>query len=190
MIKKQLKNKSMSKIALKKELNSFTKEQLVGQILELYDTYKQVKEYYKHYLNPQDESDLMEKYKSIIVTEFYPKSNRIGDARFSVAKKAIADFRALHPSPDLLAELLVTLPEQACQFTHDYGDMSEQYYTSAANNFEVALKFLKKENLLDKFKSRCRGCVDNSECCGYGFRDDMEQLFDDYYPDLDPEPDE
>jgi hypothetical protein len=61
-----------------------------------------------------------------------------------VAKKAIADFRALHPSPELLADVMVTLPEMACQFTHEYGDMIESFYTSAANNFEAALKFLKK----------------------------------------------
>jgi hypothetical protein len=43
----------MSKAALKKGLQSLTKEQLTEQILALYDTFKLVKEYYEHYLNPQ-----------------------------------------------------------------------------------------------------------------------------------------
>jgi hypothetical protein len=172
----------MSKAALKKELQLLTKAQLTEQILELYNTYKSVKEYYEHYLNPQGEKELMEKYKAIIVKEFFPKSNRIGRTRFSVAKKAITDFRALHPSPELLADVMVTLPEMACQFTYDYGDMGESFYTSVANNFEAALKFLKKEDLLNKFKSRCENCVTNSKWCGYGFKDEMKDLFGEYYP--------
>jgi hypothetical protein len=173
----------MSKAALKKELQSLTKEQLTEHILVLYDTFKPVKEYYEHYLHPQNENELMEKYRDIIVKEFFPKSNRIGQARFSVAKKAIADFKVLHPSPELLAELMITLPEMACLFTHECGDMSESFYTSASNNFEAALKFIKKEDLLSKFKSRCKACVTASKWCGYGFEDEMNDLFDEYYPE-------
>jgi hypothetical protein len=173
----------MSKAALKKELQSLTKEQLTEQILALYDTFKPVKEYYELYLHPQNENELMKKYRATIIKEFFPGSNRIGQTRFSVAKKAIADFRALHPSPELLAELMVTLPEMACQFTHDYGDMAESFYTSAANNFEAALKFLKKESLLSRFESRCKACVIHSKWCGYGFEDEMKGLFAEYYPD-------
>jgi hypothetical protein len=70
----------------------------------------------------------------------------------------------------------------ACRFLHDYGDASESFYTSASNNFEAALKFLKKEGLLDKFEPRCKACVTNSKWCGYGFEDEMNDLFDEYYP--------
>jgi hypothetical protein len=173
----------MSKTALKKELQLLSKEQLIEHIMELYDNYKSVKEYYKLYLNPQGEAALMEKYKMVIINEFFPKSNRFGHTRFSVAKKAIADFKALKPSPELLADLMITLPEMACKFTNDYGDMSEQFYTSAANNFEAALKFLKKEQLLDKFKSNCENCVKYAKWCGYGFDDGINALFDEYYPE-------
>jgi hypothetical protein len=103
--------------------------------------------------------------------------------RFSVAKKAIADFAALNPPPKLLADLMVTLAENACQFTHDYGDMTEQFYNSAFSNFERALKFLKKEGLLDDFKLRCKRCTEYAEYCGYGFQDEIEDLFDEYYPE-------
>jgi len=38
---------TMSKLQLKKELQKLTKEQLIEQITELYDSYKPVKEYYQ-----------------------------------------------------------------------------------------------------------------------------------------------
>jgi len=48
----------MSKAKLKKELSSLTKEQLVEQILDLYDKNKAVKEFYDFYLNPRNEKEL------------------------------------------------------------------------------------------------------------------------------------
>lgn len=171
----------MSKTELKKHLLSLSKEQVIEQVLGLYDTCKPAKEYFEYFLNP-DEQGKFEKYKDIIVNEFFTNTLiGIGKLRFSVAKKAIADFRSLSPSPELLGDLMVTLPEMACKFTNEYGDMSEQYYTSAATNFELALKFLQKHGLLEQFKLRCHDCVKHSEPCGYGFADEISELFYQYY---------
>ena len=170
----------MSKATLKKELQKLTKEQLVEQILDLYDKNKSVKEFYNFYLNPASEKELFEKYKQVICNEFYPKR---GDpkTRFSVCKKAISDFKALSPSSELLADLMLTLAENACEFTHDFGDMWEGYYTSAENNFEAALKFISKHNLLDNFKLRAEQCVEWASVCGWGFCDSIPDIFDEYY---------
>lgn len=170
----------MSKTELKKYLQSFTKEQVIEQVLELYGNCKPAKEYFEYFLNP-DEKGQFEKYKVIIVNEFYPTGKREPQLRFSVAKKAIADFRALKPSPELLADLLVTLPEMACQFTSEFGDMTEQYYNSTITNFGIALKFLQQNDLLEDFKPRCEDCVKYAEPCGYGFSEEIDQLFCEYY---------
>ena len=172
----------MSKTQLKKELQMLTKEQLIEQICELYDTYKPVREYYKICLNPENIQELFEKYKAIIVHEFYPgKKSWNPKTRFSVAKRAIADFSALKPPPKLLADLMVTLAENACRFTYDFGDMTEQFYNSAVSNFERALKYLQKEGLLDDFKLRCEDCLNYAEPCGYCFPEEMNDVFDEYY---------
>jgi hypothetical protein len=171
----------MSKTELKKHLLSLTKEQIVEQVLGLYDTCKPAKEYFEYFLNP-DEKGQFGKCKAIIINEFYPKGKYVEPkTRFSVAKKAITDFRSLSPSPELLGDLMVTLPEMACEFTSDYGDMSEQYYTSAVNNYEAALKFLKKHDLLEQFQLRCEDCVKYAKPCGYGFAEEISDLFDEYY---------
>jgi len=171
----------MSKIALKKQLQSLTNEQMIETVLEMYDKLKPVKEYLEYYLNP-NEKEMFEKYKTIIVNEFYPKGKTAQPkTRFSVAKKAITDFKALKPSPELLGDLMLTLPEMACKFTCDYGDMWEQYYDSASTNFKIALNFLEKNNLLDNFKVRCENCLKNASHCGYGFEDEILDLFYQYY---------
>lgn len=171
----------MSKVALKKHLQTLTNEQLIETVLEMYDNIKPVKEYFEFFLNP-NEKEMLGKYKAVIVNEFYPKGKYTEPkTRYSVAKKAIADFRALKPSPELLGDLMLTLPEMACKFTCDFGDMWEQYYDSAYTNFKNALAYLQKNNLLDNFKLRCENCVKYASPCGYGFADDIADIFDEYY---------
>jgi hypothetical protein len=171
----------MSKSTLKKHLQTLSKEQMIETVLELYDNVKPAKEYFEFFLNP-NEKEMLEKYRAVIVNEFYPRGKYPEPkTRFSVAKKAIADFRALKPSPELLGDLMVTLAEMACKFTYDYGDMWEQYYNSAYNNFKAALDFLDKNNLLDNFKLRCEDCVKYASPCGYGFADEISDIYYQYY---------
>ena len=171
----------MSKAKLKKELNNLSKENLVEQILDLYDKNKSVKEFYDFYLNPHNEKELVEKYKKIIIKEFNVERPERSGLKFSIAKRAISDFRDLQPSPVALADVMLTLPEYACEFTYTYGDMEETFYNGAYNNFVAALKFIHKHDLLDNFKLRAEQCVKWASVCGYGFADDIADAFYNYY---------
>jgi len=171
----------MSKSKLKKELTNFSKEKLVEQILDLYDKNKSVKEFYDFYLNPHNEKELVEKYKKIIIKEFNVERPELSGLKFSVAKRAISDFRDLQPSPEALADVMLALPEYACEFTYTYGDMEESFYNGTYNNFVAALKFIHKHDLLENFKLRAEQCVKWASVCGYGFADDIAEVFYDYY---------
>lgn len=171
----------MSKTALKKELSKLSKEQLIEHILDLYDKNTSVKEFYKFYINPSDEKKLAEKYKKLIRKEFNVENPMRSTEKFSVAKRAISDFKNLQPSPEYLADVMLYLPESACELTALFGDFSEQFYNATFNNYKAVLIFLKKNNLLDHFKARTEQCVKWSEYCGYGFADDMRDIFYEYY---------
>ena len=172
----------MSKIQLQKELQKNTKEQLIEQITELYDSFKPVKEYYENFLNPENVRKLFDKYKLIIVKKFNPNNiSRNLRTCFPVAKKAISDFSALKPPPKLVADLMVTLAENACNLSDSWGDMPEHHYTNTENWFEKTLKYLKKEGLLADFKPRCKKCLKNAMECGGGFSDSIDCVYHDYY---------
>jgi len=173
----------MSKAKLKKELESLSKVQLVEHILDLYEKHKAVKDFYDFFLNstPGNEKELAEKFKKLIYKEFNVSNPNRGGMKFSVAKRAIADFKNLQTSPYWLADVMLALPESACEITHLYGDMSEQFYDSTYNNFVATLKYMKKHGLLSEFKPRVEQCVDWAEPCGYGFSDVMSDAFYDYY---------
>ena len=128
----------MPKSTLKLHLQSLTKEQTIDLVLQIYDNVKPAKEFMEFYLNP-NEKEILEKYHKIIIQKFYPDTKSFNPKiQFSVCKKAISDFRALKkPSPELLADLMITLPETACKFTYEFEDMWEQYYDSTIKNIEA-----------------------------------------------------
>jgi hypothetical protein len=171
----------MSKTALKKELQGLTKEQLVEQILDLYGKNKAVKEFYDFYLNPKNEKELVGKYKKIIYKEFNLKNPMVAGLKFSVAKRAIADFKSLQPSPEGLADLMLYLPECACEFTANYGDMPGKFYEDTCKNFHKALEVIGKYGLFDDFELRAKQCVEWASPCGYGFAEDMEYIYDGFF---------
>jgi hypothetical protein len=173
----------MSKPKLKKELQELTKEQLIEQILDLYDKNKAVKEFYNFYLNPRNEKELAEKYKKQIRKEFNVENPMRSTEKFSLAKRAITDFKGLQPSPEALADVMLYLPESACELTYCYGDFSEQFYDSAYNNYRAALEFIAKNNLQDVFKRRAKQCVKWASRCGYGFADVIAEVYYEYYQD-------
>jgi hypothetical protein len=171
----------MSKAALKKELQRLTQEQLVEHILDLYDKNKAVKEFYYFYLNPKNEKQLIEKYKRIIRREFSLKDPMGAGLKFSVAKRVIAEFRSLQPSSEGLADLMLYLPECACEFTANYGDITQPFYDSTCNNFHKALEFIEKQGLLGDFKLRAEQCVEWASPCGYGFAGEMADIYHDFF---------
>ncbi len=173
----------MSKLALKKELSKLSKEQLILHVLDLYENNKAVKEFYNHFLNPQNEEELAKKYKKIIRKEFNVENPMKSTEKFSVAKKAISDLKSLHPSPKILADVMLYLPESACELTSYYGDFSEQFYISAWNNYKTALEFIKTHGLLKEFKTRAENCLKWASNCGYGFDDAIGDVFYEYYND-------
>jgi hypothetical protein len=149
----------MSKTALKKELQKLTKEQLVEQVLDLYGKNKSVKTFYDFYLSPKNERILLEKCKKSIRREFNMDSPERANLKFSVAKRAVSELRDLQVSPESIADAMLYIAECACEFTAEWGDMDEPFYTAAWNNFRAALKFIDKHGLLDDFKLRAEQCL-------------------------------
>lgn len=167
----------MSKSTIKKMLQSMKKENIIELVLDLYSARKEAKEYLEFYAAP-DEKGKLEEYKAIIQEEFYPKRRREPQTRFSVCRKAVADFKKLKPSDDALAELMVSYMEWATEFTYDYGDMWEQYYDSVESNFDKTIKHVVISGLWDKYEARLQQCVKWSEGNGYGFADAIADMYE------------
>ncbi|MDO4692993.1 MAG: DUF6155 family protein [Porphyromonadaceae bacterium] len=166
----------MSKAKLKSVLLGMEKKQIIEVMLELYNASKEAKGYLDFFAEPNEKEKIKE-YKAIIEKEFYPGGKKEPQLRFSVCRKAISDFRKLKPSAESMADLMLFYIENACRFTHEYGDMWEQYYTSVEGNFARTLEFIVEHDLLEQFHPRIKQCLSWVDGCGWGFSDTLGDTY-------------
>ena len=112
---------------LKEYLNTRSKEQLVDEIADMFGKLDPVQEYYQSKLNLGYSEEVAEKYKSIIKHEFFP-SRGFGQARLSVARKAVNDYKKVSSSKYGVADLMLFYVETGVRFTNTYGDIDEPFY--------------------------------------------------------------
>lgn len=168
---------STSKSKLKSLLKSKSKDEIIDLVMKLYSARKEAREYLDYYAEP-DENAKLEEYKSIIEEEFFPSRGITPKLRFSVCRKAVADFKKLNPSPEALAELMMSYMENACEFADTFGDTWEQYYTSVEGNFERTLRYIADCGLWDKYDSRIRKCLDWASTSGWGFPETLNEIYE------------
>ncbi len=162
---------------LKRNLKTKTQKELIDDIVTIFKTFEAVKEYYQVQLFDNDEN-VLQKYKAIIEHEFFPISERKDPpARLSVAKKAITDYKKLTRSGINIADIMVFYVETGVRFTIDYGDIDEVFYISMESMYEKALKFIVKNGLVATFNKRLLAIISNTEGMGWGFHDDLADLY-------------
>ena len=158
----------MSKANVKKYIKSRDKSSLEELVMDLYSARKEAKDYME-YVN--DEGKL-EEYREIITKEFFPSRGE-AKMRFSVCRKAVSEFKSFDPAPEFLADLMLYIPECACEIANDWGDMWEQFYDAAENNFQAAMKYISEHHLQSIFQKRIDMILHNCESSGWGFPDSM-----------------
>ncbi|MCB9233728.1 MAG: hypothetical protein H6581_18880 [Bacteroidia bacterium] len=163
---------------VKKELDVLDKKQIIELVVDLYKKNKSVREYLDFFALP-NEKELFEKYKVRVYEAFHPK--RGFGYKLKAGKQAIADFKKLGTSPDLLAELMLFYVETGVEFTQKYGDMDLAYYNSLESTFFAALNGLEKSDLLEQFRDRAQGICESACNIGWGLYDSLQTAFDRYY---------
>lgn len=169
---------TMSLLKLKKELLKLEKPQLIALVGELYKSQKAVKEYLDFYFEP-NEADLLPAYRERVLRAFYPK--RGYDYNLRLGKAAISDLRKLGVSAQPLADLMLHYVECGIRYTNDYGDINESFYLSLEGMYEQALTLMQQEKLLPHFAERSRRAVLDTSNIGWGFHDQLAELYEQYY---------
>ena len=143
----------MSKRELRKYLKELTKEQLEEQIADLYNRFKEVKEYYDFAFNP-NENQLIELCRFQISKEYYPVGSRKAKLRRSVAQKWIKKLMVLDADASLIADVMFFNIEIAQTFSGEHMVRQESFYTSLFKSFDEALRFVSEKGILADFKGR------------------------------------
>lgn len=143
----------MSKRELRKYLKELTKDQLEDQIVDLYERFKPVKEYYDFAFNPK-ENELIEQCRFQISKEYYPASSRKAKMRRSVAQKWIKKLMLLDADATLLADVMFFNIEIALTFSGEHIIRQESFFTSMYKSFDEALRFASEKGILTEFRGR------------------------------------
>jgi hypothetical protein len=150
----------MSKRDLKKYLGELDKEQLQEQLIELYEKFTAVKEYYDFVFNPKEEKRLQEA-KLKISNEYFPiGKTRKAKMRRSTAQKIIKHFITLGVDSFVIADVMLYTIEIAQTFSAENPIKQEAFYKSMHNSFEQAVQFLIANGILSEFKSRIKAIYD------------------------------
>lgn len=137
----------MSKIALKKIISDFSKEQLVDMILDIYSNRKDAKEYFDFYINP-DVDRLYEKYAVTISKEFgRSKHGNYSSARVSRIKKLLGEFASFSPGEGTVLRLWLFVCESALHIS-SVRYCSDTLRNSFAGLFKSAISYAVKNALL------------------------------------------
>ncbi|MDP3180463.1 MAG: DUF6155 family protein [Bacteroidota bacterium] len=134
-------------------MKELTKEQLEDQVADLYQRFKNVKEYYDFAFNP-NENALIEQCRFQISKEYYPVGSRKAKLRRSVAQKWIKKLISLDADPSLLADVMFFNIEIAQTFSGEHFVRQESFYTSFFKSFDEALKFVSEKGILAEFRGR------------------------------------
>ena len=166
-----------------KELRSYLSQQndeeLILQIVELFNTFSQVKDFYQIRLNSDsDDAGVREVYEEKIRKVFFPARPSYAHdfPRYADARKIVTAYKKVAISPSSIIRLMLFYVEMGCKFTNEYGDMDEPFYNSFESMFNSAVKEIVKFGLQDEFKFHCQDIV-NSAPSGWGFYDGLDYIF-------------
>ena len=171
---------------LKKELDSMQKNELMEIIIDLYRKVPLAKEILDESYLFSNPEEVFRKYRKQIVDEFFPEKG-FGKLRYANIRDALSKFKKISNDPKYLAELLFIHVKCGIDFTNEYGDIDERFYENIEKALERFLIHISENNLLEKYKDRCFGFIDETEGIGWGFHDEIGNLVYEFYDNIEEE---
>ncbi|HAB99599.1 MAG TPA: hypothetical protein DCE71_07250 [Parachlamydiales bacterium] len=173
----------MSVRKFKEYLNTQDDDFLRDELLTLYKTFDVVRQFYTPRIEPSDVEKVVQKYKEILEEQFCPKTAKwdFPELNYSVARKAISDFKKVNSDPKAIIDLQLTYVKYGVKCTLEYGDIDERFYNSMESMFHKALKDMDEHGLLDQFKTRCLTIQRQTRDLGWGFGDAVTELCEEYF---------
>ncbi len=142
----------MSKRQLKKYLSDLKKPALEEQLIDLYERFPLVKEYYDFVFNPKEEK-LLQAAKTKISNEYFPVRRKRPKARRSVAQKFIKHYMKLGVEPHLVADVMLYNLEIAQSYSTN-RNLPDSFFKSMLNSFDQVVHYVSLNGLLGSYRNR------------------------------------
>lgn len=156
----------------KRELRAFletcSRETLINQVLDLFTSFEQVRDYYHVRVRGEDQES-RDRYKARIRAEFAWRGNTPPRMRLSDAKRAVSDYRKVAASVEGMADMLFYYVEMALTPVEEI-DFQEEHLlvNSILGMYRDAIVHVRKHGLDREFVDRSYEIVQRGARQGYG----------------------
>lgn len=163
---------------LKKQLKTFDQKELIQLVADLYKHSKEVQTYLTvQFVGEEAVEQLLEDAKKKIRDEFFPDKG-FGKLGLTKARKAITDFKKVTGDEVKTLELMVYFVELGVDFTNSFGDIDEKFYNTMIKVFDQVITLcFKHEEYYRAFTDRLEQIVEDTEGIGWGFHDELADLY-------------
>ncbi len=162
---------------VRSHLATLDKPALLALVKDLYEAAAENRDFIQahcHGGDPDVETggEILENYRRKIVEQFFPARGH-GKLKLGEARKAIRNYRKATGNVSGTAELLMTYVENGAEFTHEYGDIDERFYSSveSALNELAALLLREAPGMYPQFIERLARVEQLAGDIGWGFGD-------------------
>ena len=160
--------------AIRQHLATWEKPALLGLVKDLYEADAKNRDFLLARCQTEEGGgEALEKYRKKIVEQFFPSRGMMGKLKLSEARKAIRDYRKATGNIPGTAELLMSYVENGVEFTNEYGDIDERFYSSIESVLAELAALLrdKARALYPQFADRLASVEQQSDGIGWGFHD-------------------
>jgi len=154
-------------------LATWDKPALLALVKDLYEVAAENRDFIQARCQAgENGGEVLEKYRRKIVEQFFP-ARGFGKLKLGEARKAIRDYRKATGNLPGTAELLMTYVENGAEFSQDYGDIDERFYSSVESALDELTALLRGEarGMYPKFSERLARVEQMTDGIGWGFHD-------------------
>ncbi|EDY16578.1 conserved hypothetical protein [Chthoniobacter flavus Ellin428] len=160
--------------AIRQHLATWEKPALLALVKDLYEAAAENRHFLLARCQAEESGGLaVEKYRQKIVEQFFPRRRLMGELKLGEARKAIRDYRKATGNTAGTAELLMTYVENGAEFTAQFGNIDQRFYSSIESALEELAVLLRGEArpLYPQFADRLARIEERTAGIGWGFHD-------------------
>lgn len=165
----------LTKKALLKHLDKSDKEDVIREVVMLFDKFKNVKEFYQSELS-DEANPALDKYKKKI-KEAYAKPNPKERTTNANLNRLLKEFKKISIYDRELADLMLYRVECGMAAIKKNNKRSPTFYNCLLSTFADTIKLVVADNSMNEFKPRIDKIVKNAAMGKYEFKNKLRSFF-------------
>lgn len=155
-----------------KHLSKLEPDEIQAELLRLYDTFPQVRNWYKEELE-EGKSKLLEQVKKRVTLAYFPKKGS-GKRRNAVCRKLLSEYRKVAAFDTDMIDLLLHRVEQGVKAAKKPGKRYENYFSALLISWEEAQQLIGRNQLQKDYKKRLDALQKKAKDMPYELQDKLK----------------